>query len=442
MAHRRRRTDQLASAERLPLDPLARARAACSILVGAGIEAALALQLPAEAGQGNICAAAGRTEHAIDVARGLARHAVATARPLALLDSTERVGLRRWRHAAMPIGAVRDGEIVLVVSDPRLTRREAQAITAWVAAPQPGSAALDVGPINALAQRVAHEFGADTVVLALFAEAGMLVQLYLRSGALLHSWRIPSDTVWGEVARHGASFTLGDLELHAGVELLASVGMRNAGLVGLENGHGIAIGALGVASADELDVDVAHHLLARAPLLGPEIMNRLSSTQVPVAEEDGSVDVGLLAARVGCQRFAMYRVDQGGPTLVSAHAPDGTPDTSLAGEVEERLVSWALEQGTGVVSEHAAAVLIGTHTVLFAYDTERRPLECLRRALQDVRRNPFSAQEEPGASFDEDGGSVPQYADGPLIEDELPFDESLGYDSDEWHDGDEGDAAA
>ncbi|MBC7460533.1 MAG: hypothetical protein H7287_04155 [Thermoleophilia bacterium] len=441
MAHRRRRTDQLASAERLPLDPLARARAACSILEASGIEASLALQLPADGGQGIICAAAGRTEHAVDVARGLARHAVSTARPLALLDSTERIGLRRWRHAAMPIGAVRDGAIVLVVSDPRLTRREAQAITAWVAAPETGSLTVDGGPIASLAHGIAHEFGADTVVLALFAEAGMLVQLYLRSGALLHTWRIPSDTVWGEVARHGASFTLGDLELHPGVELLASVGMRNAALVGLENGHGIAIGALGVASSDELDIDVAHHLLARAPLLGPEVMNRLSSTQVPVAEEDGSVDVGLLAARVGCRRFAMYRVDQGALQLVSAHAPDGTIDTTSPQELETRLAGWALEQGTGVVAEHAAAVLIGTHTVLFASDPERRPLECLRRALQDVRRNPFSAQEEPGASFDEDGGSVPDYAGGRLIEDELPFDEPLGYDADEWRD-DDGEAAA
>ena len=52
----------------------------------------------------------------------------------------------------------------------------------------------------------------------------------------------------------------------------------------------IAIGALGIASASDLHVDVAHHLLAEAPALGPDIMARLSSTPVPVPAEDGTVD--------------------------------------------------------------------------------------------------------------------------------------------------------
>ncbi|MCW2950022.1 MAG: hypothetical protein JWN41_1035 [Thermoleophilia bacterium] len=414
MAHRRRRTDQLALADRLPADSISRARAACSVLAALGIEASVALQLPSDGRQGVICAAAGRTEHAVDVARGLARHAVTSGRPLVVLDSTERIGLRRWRHAAMPIGSAGDGVIVLVVSDPRLSRREAQAIATWVATAEPGSLRVDGGPCGELTQCIAREFAADIVVLALFAEAGMLVHLFVRSGALLHVCRIPSDTVWGEVARHGASFTLGDLELHAGVELLASVGMRTAGLVGLENGHGIAIGALGVATAGELDVDVAHHLLARAPLLGPEIMTRLSSTEVPVPEDDGSVDVGLLAARVGCRRFAIYRVDDGATELIAAHAPDGSLLDDVPDALEAQLVNWALHEGTGVVGDGAAAVMIGEHTVLYACDPERRPLECLRRALQDVRRNPFSAQEV-----------MPETVDGPL-----PFEDAYGRDDD------------
>ena len=393
MAHRRRRTDKLPTEDLLPADPLGRVRAACDALQSVGIESALGLQLPTDGGQGVLCAAAGRTEHSLDVARGLARHAVGSGRSLAVLDSTERIGLRRWRHAAIPIGAVRDGTIVLVVSDPRLTRREAQAIATWAAAADTGSLHVEGGPCAELTRGIAREFGADTVVLALFAPAGMHVQLHLRSGALLHSWRIPSDTVWGEVARHGAAFTLGDLELHAGVELLASVGMRSAGMVGLENGHGIAIGALGIASAGELDVDVSHHLLARAPLLGPEIMERLSSTTVPVPEQDGSVDVAQLAARVGCRRFAMYEIEGDGVRLVAAHAPDGSTFEGPADEYETDLVVHAIEERTGVLGPHAAAVMIGDHTVLYAQDPERRALECLRRALQDVRRNPFGGAE-------------------------------------------------
>jgi len=429
MPNRRRRTDFLSVAATLPLDPLARARAACATLEASGIEASLALQLPSDGKQGVIVAAAGRTEHAVDVARGLARHAVSTARPLALLDSTERLGLRRWRHAAVPIASVRDGDIVLVVSDPRLTRREAQAITAWVAAPDPGSLAIENSPCADLTRGIANEFGADTVVLALFAEAGMLVHLYLRSGALLHAWRIPSDTVWGEVARHGASFTLGDLELHPGVELLASVGMRTAGLVGLENGHGIAIGALGVASAGELDLDVAHHLLARAPLLGPEIMTRLSSTAVPVAEPDGTVDVATLAARVGCERFAMYRRASTHIELIAAHHIDGTVASRVPDDAEELLVAQAVAQETGVIGLHSAAVLIGEHTVIYAYDTEKRPIECLRRALQDVRRNPFSATELPPLEE--------QVVNGEELGFDAPsdFDEQSGIDDDSGHGG-------
>lgn len=396
MAHRRRRTDRLASADILPVDALERVRTACAALESVGIESALALQVPFDNSSSLVCAVAGRAQHALDIARGLARHAVATARPLAMIDSTERIGLRRWRHAAIPIGATRSGTIVLVVSDPNLSRREAQAIAAWASSPEPGSLRVEGGPCSDLAHGIAREFGADAVVLALFASAGMHVNVHVRSGGLLQTNRVPGDTVWGEVARHAAAYTLGDLEIHPGCELLASLGMRTAALVGLENGNGIAIGALGIASAGDLDVDISHHLLERAPLLGPDIMHRMSSTAVPVPQDDGSVDVGLLAARVGCERFAMYRVEDGDLELVAAHTPDGSIHSAPPETHELQLVAYALDQGVGVMNQNAAAVVIGEHTVLYAQDSERRALDCLRRALHDVHRNPFAAEAADG----------------------------------------------
>ncbi|MEO6866612.1 MAG: hypothetical protein ABI200_01170, partial [Gaiellales bacterium] len=165
------------------------------------------------------------------------------------------------------------------------------------------------------------------------------------------------------------------------------------GLVGLENGNGIAIGAFGVASAADLDVDISHQLLARAPDLGPELMHTLSRTVVPVADERGTVDLGVLAARVGCRRFAMYERDGVELKLVSAHSEDGSKLVSPPDEIEQQLVGWAAKKGIGVMSDDAAAVLIGERTVLYAQDPKKRAIDCLRLALHDVRRNPFGGEE-------------------------------------------------
>lgn len=393
MERRRRRTDQLPLPAQLPLEPLDRARAACEHVADAGFEASLALHVPDDGSQGVLCGASGRIEPLLDVARGLSRTAARDGRALQLLDTEDRLGRARWRHAAIPVGRTTSGTVVLVASDQRLARREGQALAAWAAPADVRGMRVRGGPCGALARELARQFASDTVAIALFAQSGMILNLHVRSGALLHGSRIPTDTVWGEVARHGAAFTLGDLAMHPGTELLGSVGMRTAGLVGLENGNGIAIGALGIGSTADLDLDIAHQLLACSPSLGPQLMSKLSSTNVPVPDEDGTVDLRVLAARVGCRRFAMYERAGAELRLVSAHSHDGSRLVSPPDELEEQLVCWAAQKGIGVVSEDAAAVLIGDHTVLYAQDPGKRALDCLRLALQDVRRNPFGGED-------------------------------------------------
>lgn len=390
---RRRRTDWLPSAAQLPADPVARARTACEQLAGAGIAAAVALHVPARGAAATVCGSAGRVERVLDEAAAIARRAADGGRALELSESAERGIARHVRHAAVPVGSVRDGVIVLVVSDPALTRRDARAIATWAAPHDAAGLDLRGGPCGGMARGLAREFGADAVVFALFAQSGMRLDLHVRSGALLRTTRLPVDTIWGEVSRHGAAFTIGDLPLHPGAELLASIGMRSAGLVGLENGRGIAIGALGVASAGELDVDVAHHLLARGPMLGPDLMSRLSSTVVPVPGADGTVDLRILAARVGCRRFAMYERDGAQLRLVAAHAEDGSRLVAPPDAVEQQLVCIAAQDGVGVAGNEAAAVRVGESSVLYAQDPEKRALERLRLALQDVRRNPFGGRD-------------------------------------------------
>lgn len=402
MQPRRRRTDHLPLPSQLPSIALDRARAACEHVTEIGLESAAALHVPDDGTQGLVCAAAGRAEPLLDVARGLARRVAREGRALHLLDTEQRAGLVRYRHAAIPIGRTTSGTVVLVASDQRLTRREGQALAAWAAPAQADGLPIYGGTCTELARQLAGEFHADTVALALFASAGITLNLYVRSGALLHSSRIPTDTVWGEVARHGAAFSLGDLTTHPGTRILGSVGMRTAALVGLENGHDIAIGALGVASAADLDIDISHQLLARAPSLGPELMLRLSATAVPVASADGSVDLGVLAARVGCFRFAMYERDGAELRLVAAHTTDGSRVAAPPGDLEQQLVGWAAQKGIGVVSEDAAAVLVGERTVLYAQDPRKRAIDCLRLALQDVRRNPFGGDDGDQLDLDLD----------------------------------------
>lgn len=391
----------------LPADPQARAALACELVTALGFEAAMSIQVPHGGGQASVITSHGRTAPLLDVARGFARQAATSGRALSQLDTRERVGLRRWRHAAIPIGAVSGGTMVLVVSDPRLAQREGQALATWVAPAHVGSMHVDEGPCGALSRGIAAEFGADAVVVSLFAQVGMLQSLHVRSGGLLHAWRAPTDTVWGEVARHAAAFTLGDLHLHPGGELLASIGMHTAAMVGLENGNGLPIGALGIASASDLDVDTSHRLLARAHELGPRIMHELSSTTVPVADEDGSVDLHVLAARIGCRRFAVYHRDGGNVDLLGAYAEDGSRLHAPSDPEELQVVEWAIERGGGVAAGHSAALPLGAETVLYANDPGRSPLDRLRLALQDVRRNPFGGVESddttaPGESSSAD----------------------------------------
>jgi hypothetical protein len=386
----RRRTDSLPGTEDLPADPIARARMACDALVDAGFETALALQVIDPMTQAMLCAAAGRIDPVLDTARGVAEQVASTGRALQLVDADDSRMNLRWRFGAVPCGSLRDGEIVVVVADPTLTQREAQAVATWIATPVVGTGASPApDPCCELARSLAAEFSADIVVFSLFAQSGMLLNLHVRSGAVLRTWRCPVDTVWGEAARHNAAFVLGELHMHPGAESLSSLGMTSAAVVGLENGSGVAVGSVGLASREHLDIDIAHSLLERAPILGAQVMQLRGSTPVPRQDTAGAVDLVGFAARVGCRRFALYSKQGNVVTLVSAHADDGSVLVSPPDPFEEQLVVWAAEKGIAVASDDAAAVMIGDDTVLYAQDPARKPMECLRLALQDLRNDPY-----------------------------------------------------
>lgn len=404
MQHRRR-TDQLPAPTELPADPLARSRAACEMLQACGFESALALQVLDDRTQGMLCAASGRIGHVVDVARGLAEEVARTGRALQVLEADDSRMNMRWRFAAMSCGELGDGALVVVVADPRLTRREAEAIAAWIApgassagdgnvAPAaPGSdvsaaPGSDVSTAGDLARELAAQLDADVVVLALFAQSGILLNLHVRSGALLRSWRVPVETVWGEAARHSAAYVLGDLHLHAGAESLASLGMCTSALVGIDNGKGLAVGAVGIASHTDLCVDVAERLLTMAPDLGPRIMEFKSRNVAPRADETVSTDLRSFASLVGCRRFAVYSRTDSAVRLVAAFAEDGTRLVAPPDPDEEQLVCWAAQKELAVTSDDAAAILVGPETILYAQDPRRAPMERLRQALQDLRDRP------------------------------------------------------
>lgn len=384
----RRRTDRLPAPEELPADPIARARSACDALVRCGFESALALQVVDPADPAMLCAAAGRVDVVLDAARGIAERAAVTGRALQMIDADDVRRNLRWRFGAVPCGDVRDGEIVVVVADPSLTQREAQVVATWLATPAARRTVI-ANPCAALARSLAAEFSVDIVVFSLFAQAGMLMNMHVRSGAVLRTWRCPVDTVWGEAARHGAAFVLGDLQMHPGAESLAALGIRSAAVVGFENGSGIAVGAIGIGSRDELDIDIAQRLLERVPVLGPQLMHLRAATDVPRPDPAGAVDLRGFAARVGCRRFALYSKQGNVVALVSAHAGDGSLLVSPPDPYEQQLVVWAAEKGIAVASDDAAAVMIGEDTVLYAQDPHKKPMERLRLALQDLRNDPY-----------------------------------------------------
>jgi hypothetical protein len=76
-------------------------------------------------------------------------------------------------------------------------------------------------------------------------------------------------------------------------------------------------------------------------------------------------------------------------SLVSAHASDGSVLVSPPDPYEEQMVCWAAEKGVAVSSGEAASVVVGDDTVLYARDPVKRPIDCLRLALQDLRSDPY-----------------------------------------------------
>lgn len=324
-----------------------------------------------------------------ELASGAAAQAVAVARSGRMAyanDPRQTPG----RFCAVPVGSAGDGvSYVLAVADGDLTLHEAQAIAIAAAGPTDGQAVRGGGACGELAAHIAGDFCADLVVISLFAQAGMLLSVHTRSGDLLYSWRCPADTVWGEAARHGAAFSLGELQMHPGAEGLAAVGMRSVAVAGLENGAGVAIGAIGIASARQLSPDAASGLLAAASSLGPRIMDACGRSEVPTVDETGAVEMRAFATRVGCRRFAVYTRANGELSLSAAFAEDGTRLVAPPHQHEEYLVQCAIARGVGLTTDDAAAIPVGDDTVLYAHDPATRPMDRLRLALQDMHANPY-----------------------------------------------------
>lgn len=396
MGPRRRRTDHLPPAASLPTELEQRAQATCQALTAVGFEASAAMLVPMGAAGGDVVAAGGAIDRVMGLAGNTALVGAVDGRPLHMPDAVSDT-----RAVAIAAGDGPDARLVVVVADPLLSRREAEALAAWLA-PARVIHPAGGGACASLARELAAEYEADVVVMALFASAGMLLNLHVRSGGLLRAWRVPVDTVWGEAARHGAAFMLGDLQMHPGAEALASLGLASAAIVGLENGRGIALGAIGVAARADLRIDVARHLLDRSIELGPRLMEVRSRSRVPDVDESGAVELVAFAQRVGCRRFAFYSRDGGHVRFMSAHAGDGSRLVSPPDPFEEQLVAWAAEKGVAVVSEDAAAVLVGD-AVLYAQDPVKRPMDQLRLALQDLRESPYAGPSPAASPGDEPG---------------------------------------
>ena len=391
MELRRRRTDSLASLA-LPEEPHERADAACQQLEACGFDVAFAVQLSAGRRAPSIRAGFGHFEPLIEVGKDLADRAAHSERAMESVTCNDPRTGERWQLTAIACGWVRKRPVVVVVADRRLARRESEAIAAWMAAPQCATDTPPGGACGPLAKLLVQSNRADVAVLALFTQSGMLLNMHARNGGLLRAWRVPGDTIWGEAARHGAAFVIGDLPMHPGAESLASLGMQTAAVVGLENGSGVAVGSVGLGAFDQLDTDIAHRLLEQAPLLGPKIMQLRSRTPVPAPDQHGAVELNGFAARVGCRRFAMYSRTGNVLRLVSAHGNDGRVVSTPPDPYEEQLVCWAAEKGVAVASDTAAAVVVGDDTVLYAHDPTKQAIDCLRLALQDLRHNPYGDQ--------------------------------------------------
>lgn len=393
MDRNRRRTDRLGPDIELPAEPIDRARMVCDVLVErVGLQSAVALLVTdEELAPPMMLAGAGRVDLVADMSRALAdrveheHRALIVVEPDAAVDDPAVHFMRPLeRHAAMLIGVHRDGNVVLVVSDSTLSRREAEAIAVWAAGAQ--EAASFGGVCGQLAHDIAQEFDAEVVATAVFVHSSILVTLHARSGALIRAWRVPPDTVWGEAARHGAAFVLGDLRRHPGAEALESMGMQSAAVLGLENGSGIALGAVGIASRTDLPMEVADRLINMSPEIASRLLKSRTAPLGAVRGDESSVELSALAASVGCERFSVYtRAGQGALSLISAHHADGRlqdPDPDL---LEEQLICWAAEQGGAVSIDSAAAVLIGNDTVLYARDAQKSPMTSLRNALIALR---------------------------------------------------------
>lgn len=387
----RRRTDLLPNLAEMGETVRARGDIACEAVVLSGMHAACLLQVGGDLQTAQLVGGSGEFPRIVEVARGLAERVAADGRALHVGEQGNPDFGLSLHFAAVPCGFSGGMPLVLVVADPILSRREAQTIAAWIAPSDPAETGEVGGPCGSLARELTRQFGGDVAVFALFAQSGMLLDMHVRSGALLRSWRAPVDTVWGEAARHGAAYVLGDLHLHPGAEFLSAIGFRSAAVVGLENGNGMAMGAFGVASLAELDTDIAMRMIERAATLGPQIMDLRSSTQVPRATPNG-VNLHVFAARVGCRRFALYTRAGNVLKLVSAHAEDGSTLMAPPDPLEEQLVLWAAERGVAISATDAAAVLVGEDTVLYAQDAKKQPMEALRLALQDLRFDPTGTQ--------------------------------------------------
>lgn len=360
---------------------------ACESIVAAGFVAAAVVRVAEGDSAEVITSAGGLDADTAAIVASAAGEAARTGRPV---HGGAAAPTGECHVAAAVCGADEQGLLVIAAVDSHITTHEAQALAVWAS---PASAEGDVaggGACGELARTVAQQHAADVVVVALFSGSAMSLDLHTRSGTLVRSWRCTSDTVWAEAAKHSSAYVLGSLEHHSGAEWMAALGLESAAVVGLANSDGDAVGAIGVGSFGHLAVDVASQLLDYAPLLGRQVaaaktdLAPLAAQPAPADEQQ--VKISSFAQAVGCERMAVYtRVGPLQFALAAAHGTDGTAVDMEPDPVEEQLVQIMSDDGTAMVYEDAALVCLGDDTILYARDANKNALECVRRALRDLR---------------------------------------------------------
>ncbi len=379
-------------------DPLERARQAGRVLVMAGCRASCVVQLADGAPDPLVRGGAGDVASLAAVAVPLAEGLVDSGRALRVVDAGSRSpGGARLRFAAVSCGQRAGVATVVVLSGDGLSTHQLETVAMLLSAP-PGQPEPPVGiqrPCSLLARDLAGEGAADLVSIALFARAGMQLDLHVRSGDLLRRRRVPVGSIWGEAARHGAAYRIGELRQHRGTEHLAALGMEEAVLVSLENDAGVPVGTIGLAARERLPDGLATGLLERTRTLAREVMESHAHTPAQRAHPGAvsqDIELRVLARSVGCRRFAVYMPQGSELVLLGSFAADGQSLAAPPDPFEQELVRTALERTVSITTEGAAVVLLANGVLLYASDSRRDPMQAIQSALRDLVDGPLDGR--------------------------------------------------